>query len=347
VAASAWPFLVGRSERAGSRVIVAPSFMMDSDNGIVELSWLARGETGESDAFITELPGMVNGPATAVFRVFIANRADYLEKGTGPLSDFRGRPIHMTEGIVIPLSRAETSKLRLATAHLDTAHEFLKFPYRDFWRLNERYSLHYSRSFPIDSSTRRGIPLTLREWPLDTGNELPSDARPPEVTLARVLHVLREKWLRQKNRLFIAIVIGAAGVVFAATLGVYNLVKSTPAATSHTSAQAHGSAQVVKEFCSALMLGNIAGSYALLTPSFRAATTEAAFSKELLGDSDRARSCTVGTPTSAGGGAETGTLTLSTGNAFTRKWAITLARYHDKWLVSHITAARSGSVQAP
>src|SRR2546423_1858643 len=149
-----WPFLIGRAEHAGYRVVVVPDFMADAA-AVDALSGAARDVRLPADtACVRELRGLECGPVTVVYRCFNP-RADDYGLGGDELSDGFGRPIRVTEGVA--LRSAATGGLpEITIADLDRAHAAVAGAYRDFWQHERDYVRRTSAGRPLGNSAGSG-----------------------------------------------------------------------------------------------------------------------------------------------------------------------------------------------
>jgi hypothetical protein len=250
---SAWPFLIGRSQLAGHRVIVAPGYMKTSQEAR-QLGKLARGETGPGEAFIEELPqGPGGNPATAIFRVFLATRADYFGSGEEMLADRSGREIRVTEGIVVPVPQADAEQLEVTAAVLQAAHREVTPAFLQFWRENDDYQLQYSSPVTVHGQGAPATALILRPAELE-----PSASRSPVSPAARSIqgtwhHASGSPVEPMKRAQVIAITAVAAAIACAAVLGVFAIVSSGSAPRPSPSSGSSASASPSKSGAPTLM----------------------------------------------------------------------------------------------
>jgi hypothetical protein len=335
----AWPFLVGRAKHAGHRVVVAPDYMTAS--AIQDLGKLARGETGPGEAFIAEGSlGPGGTRATAVFRVFRALHADYFGAGDEPLTDRGGREIRMTEGIVMPVPRAEAERLGLTAGDLEAAHRSLESSFRDFWREEDGYPLQRSTPVAVTGRDRGGPALALRPSgspQVATGDPVPppSPVAIPAVTSmpaaapagqgARYPRYRLAGEERSRGRV-IAIIAIAATTAFAVVLGAYLILSPPPGRDVATT---------LAQMCTALDAGKIDRAYALTTPAFRAKTTQATFGTELTQGTGQAESCRPASTT----GKATGLVSITTASGVTQSWTVALSRSGSTWEINSLSPA--------
>ena len=124
---TAWPFLIGRSRKDDYRFIVLPELVQDP-SVIAALRAGTGGDPGRPGcALVREIktPATGAGAVTAVYRVVEALGEDYGIRGGGLLTDAFGRPILLTEGLVIGGSASAAMASGLTQAALDLAHELV------------------------------------------------------------------------------------------------------------------------------------------------------------------------------------------------------------------------------
>jgi hypothetical protein len=324
VTAAAWPFLVSRSRNAGYRVVVVPGFMVVSQRDAAAVGWLSTSEeTGPAEAIVKEMKGLATGPVTAVFRNFLAAAQDYLPDGRGLLKDGSGRPIIVTEGVILRLTGPQTTELGLTTADLSKAHDIVRAAFGEFWQLEDGYPQQRSRPFPAGRAADGTMPLTLRDAePAPTSPPRQTQPPGPSAYTSSTYRAPRPRWR----------LIAGAGAAAAATclaaLGIYHLV--SPPRPVYTSQQA----QFLADFCGALVAGEPGTAYALTTPAFDATTTETAFAAELLNGYGRAHSCTPTKPPSTS--ADAAAITLVTMNGMTETWDMTLVTRNGELGIDHL-----------
>lgn len=324
--AAGWPFLVSRSRSAGYRVIIAPEFMAGSRQDVAAIGWLATGEeTDTAEAFVKELKRPAEAPATAVFRNFLAHAHDYLPGGSGLLKDSSGRPIMITEGLILRLTGTQTTELGLTTADLSRAHELVKPTFREFWQQEDKYPQQQSQSFPVGQVTPGAVPLTLRNTQPSPAQAL-RQASPPTASRPRApaeaTRPTRPKW-----RLILGVVAAVLAACLAA-IGVYRLIAPQPAS---------GKAQFLRAFCGDLVAGKTSTAYALTTPAFDTTTTERAFTAALLNGDTQARSCTPASPSSTS--ASAAAITVATGGGTPKTWDLTLVMRDGKLKINRLQGA--------
>ena len=318
--AAGWPFLVGRGGNAGYRVIIAPEFMAGSRQGVAAIGWLATGKESDTTvAFVKELKGPAEAPATAVFRNFPAHAHDYLPGGSGLLKDSSGRPILITGASILRLTGTQTTKLGLTTADLSRAHELVKPTFREFWQQEDKYPQQPSRSFAVGQVTSGAVPLTLI-------NVQPSSA--PASRPASPLPAPAEATRRtQPKRLILGVVVAILAAILA-VVGIYRLIfPSQPV-------QSCIPAQFLRAFCRNLVAGKTSTAYAFTTPALDATITKKTFTEALLKGHTQARSCTPASPSSTSPGVAA--ITVATQNGPPTTWDLTLVMRDGKLKIDRL-----------
>lgn len=371
----AWPFIVGRSKNAGYRVVVAPGFMKSGSRDDVErIGWLATSDiTGPAEAIVTEIRGLATRPATAVFRNFHGREQDFFPSGSGTLTDSSGRPIILTEGFVLELSRERATELPLTTADMDRTHELVAPIFREFWQYNgDDYPQQYSRPFHAgeDSSTATRLALRLPRATSDGVSSRPPARSYSASSESRVSVQTKSRRHATYNRLYVRppsnwrlifAVIAAIGSVSLACLGIVNLISRPPShaptsisspslspvlksVPSSPSSSAFTSAQesLLTNFCRALDAGDIKAAYALTTHAFQEIVSKKAFVADLLGGYTKAKSCVPGEAI-GDSGASTAPLTIiietvasppMSNSAYA--WDVILTSYRGRLLIAHL-----------
>lgn len=299
---NAWPFLIGRAKSAGYRVVVVPEFMADADS-VAALSGAARDLQLPADAAcVRELRGLDSGPVTIVYRCLNPHADDY-GLGDGELRDGFGRPIRVTEGVILRSTVPE-----ITVADLEHAHAAVAEAYRDFWEHERDYVRRTSVGSPLGAP---GRPVRLevtepwRRVPTANAAHEPGVSKPGERRVRRG-----------------AIAFAAAAAVLIAGLVLTSVLRSKPAPTRMT---------VLGDFCQALEAGQADKAYGYTSPHLQHTLSLAAFSSELLAPAQRATTCKVD---SAG----TISISISIGTAQPRPWNVALIPGNGKsWLIDSLT----------
>ncbi len=305
-----WPFLIGRAEHAGYRVVVVPDFMADAA-AVDALSGAARDVRLPADtACVRELRGLECGPVTVVYRCFNP-RADDYGLGGDELSDGFGRPIRVTEGVA--LRSAATGGLpEITIADLDRAHAAVAGAYRDFWQHERDYVRRTSAGRPLGNSAGSGeqpVHLEVAEpW-----------SRPRAATAARGPAARQPAEHRRRPRRT------APAVAVTAAVLIAGLVVGVPLVSGALRGKpAPAAASVLGGFCDALKAGRPDAAYGYTSPQLRSMISPTDFVRELLPTAPRATECAY-TVKVASGSAARGTVVLTAGSAPPTTWNVTLA----------------------
>jgi len=312
---NAWPFLIGRARNAGYRVVVVPDFMADAAS-VDALSGAARDVRLPADAAcVRELHGLPGGAVLVVYRSFTPRGGDY-GLGADELTDGFGRPIRVTEGVV--LRRAATAGLPpITVADLEQARAAVAGPYRDFWQQERDYTRRVSAGFPLgaaEDSRPRPVRLEKAEpW------------GPVQSVRARVDAAPR----RPTRRTLGASAVAAAVLITALVVG-RNLITATPRSSPPA-------ASVLGDFCDALKAGLPEAAYGFTSPQLRDTVSSAAFARELLSTAPRAATCTYAVDVASVTAAH-GTVTVGTGSTPPTAWSVSLAPGPGaSWLIYSLT----------
>src|SRR5580658_6779857 len=136
----AWPFLMTRSKHASYRLVVVPGFMHNDKEARTALRAASGG--------VPELP---RGEAAwravqagdqevcLIYRVFIARMHDYELGDDELITDYRDRPIEITEGVVLQCEGEACLRLQVGSDDLDRVHDAVQHHYQAFWREEEKF----------------------------------------------------------------------------------------------------------------------------------------------------------------------------------------------------------------
>jgi hypothetical protein len=335
-------------------VVVAPEFMKGHSRDISAIGWLSTSDTtGSAEAIVAELPGIAAGPATAVFRNFVARKEDYFPDSSGSLTDSTGRSILLTEGFIFKLGLGQVAELGLTTADMRRAHELVAPSFREFWRLEDDYPQQYSDSFAGGKTAGAGTPLTLRQRrktvaeQVDRQQPARSDAYAQAPVTRESVSYDRPAGSRRRARrasLNWRLVIAAAaaiGAIALIVLAVVSLIPSSPAPRVARAARVE-----LTSFCENLKDGHTHAAYSSTTPAYQATESEQAFTANTLGGYTRADSCTYSNLAAAGPRAGVATLAITTGirpahhRNLVYEWTVKLIKDGKKWLISELKPER-------
>ena len=137
-----WPFLTGRVRRTGHRVVAVPDFL-SVDQARELLGPLPASEGGFSSEQNEVLRRVVRrspmGPLTVFYQVIEATAEQYGVSGEGVLHDQHGRPILVTEGIVVQGAHPRVFNHDIAAA-LRRARAVINPAFREFWDQDEKFT---------------------------------------------------------------------------------------------------------------------------------------------------------------------------------------------------------------
>lgn len=161
----AWPFLFGRSKNEDYRFVVLPEVTADPAL-TAALRSAARGDPGRpGTAFVREVQATGEEPCTAVFRVSTARREDYGLPGEGVLADGHGRPIVLTEGLVIRRPASSVLAAGVSQEVLDQVRERVSPAFRQFWEQDAEFSRQIGRAFTVPDNGPGRQALRLERSP--------------------------------------------------------------------------------------------------------------------------------------------------------------------------------------
>ena len=148
----AWPFLIGRTRSEDYRFVVLPAVMTGAPLAAA-LRSAAGGDPGEpGSALIREIGTAHEYPVTAVYRVVNGDAEKFGIPGTGPLTDAQGRPILLTEGLVLRGPAASVMAAGIARAALERAHDLVVPAFQRFWALEDAFTWQAAQPFALPSA---------------------------------------------------------------------------------------------------------------------------------------------------------------------------------------------------
>jgi hypothetical protein len=137
-----WPFLTGRVRSAGHQVIAAPD-LLTADQAQQLLGPLPAPRGGlpseRGEVLRRVVRGFPAGPVTVFYRVVEATAPEYGIDGDGALRDQYGRPILVTEGIVVRGVHDGAFRHSLMAA-LDETHRLVVPAFQEFWARDEEFT---------------------------------------------------------------------------------------------------------------------------------------------------------------------------------------------------------------
>jgi hypothetical protein len=355
---TAWPFLIGRSKNQDYRVVVVPGFMADSPLEGALLTGTGGDPGPPGSALVREI-GPPGQRITAVYQVRPA-RADHDGvPGAGPLSDAHGRPILLTEGLVLREPAASVLASGLSRQALTRAHALVAPAFQRFWSEESGFIRRDGRAFPLPPAALPGELLDLKLVGLPTGTgpapagsppAPPAPAAPgpapsgPAGSVHRVRSIRAPAWPaasgraaepaavhRRRSRapvlagvLLLVALVAAGGVLL-----LSRLLRGPAAAQA-------SAAQTMTTLCGDLTADRLTAAYALTARAYHAEVSEAQFASTVLPLGDSAATCAY-QPRSSGASSATGVMTV-TQQRVPVSLTVTLAENSARqWQVTSIT----------
>lgn len=193
----AWPFLIGRTRTQDHRFVVIPAFMTTAPLASA-LRASTDGDPGAPEAaLLREIRVRPEEPITAVYRVRMAHTEDYGLPGDGLLTDELGRPILLTEGLVLRRAARAVMEAGVPRAALDQAHALVTPAYQAFWAEGGQFARQTGQPFSLALDDPSGAQLQLESAGLAAGRAAsegstlddPAKHRRSQVRAAAVLGV--------------------------------------------------------------------------------------------------------------------------------------------------------------
>jgi hypothetical protein len=349
----AWPFLIGRTRTQDHRIVVIPDFLADGAL-LSALRISADGAPGSPDSVqIREIEASPGDRVTVIYRVNMAQAEDWGLPGEHVLTDEQGRPIVLTEGLVIGRPAREVRQDGITQEDLDQARSLVVPAYREFWAEGRDYVRQAARSFPLAVS---GQPVTVspgsshipsvRARPAASRTPVgvsPHGAEPAEDrTDAVVTHMpagagatapalMGGHRSRKRTAPLVAAGVAVVAIVIAALLAA-RLLRG-----SGTAGPTSDPARTMATLCSALQSGDPARGYAVTTSAYQHETAEQKFAAELLPlGKTAAAHCSYLLKSNPGPTTANATMTVSEGSQ-AHSWQVALSRVTGgNWQVSTI-----------
>jgi hypothetical protein len=177
----AWPFLIGRTRTQDHRIVVIPDFMA-ADVPLVSALRISAdsGAPGSPESVqIREIQTSTKDRVTVIYWVNMAH-ADYWGlPGERVLTDEQGRPIVLTEGLVICRAAMAVRQDGITQEDLDLAHSLVVPAYLEFWVQGRDYARQAAKSFRLAMS---GKPVAVNpvSSPIPWVSARPEAPQPPE-----------------------------------------------------------------------------------------------------------------------------------------------------------------------
>jgi hypothetical protein len=364
----AWPFLIGRTHTEDHRVIVAPGFLTGRKLAAALRSQADGDPCPPGVAYLRELapdPGASGigasapgEPVTIVYRVLIPARSDFGLPGTTLLTDEHGRPIRMTEGIVLRQPARAIAAAGVLQADLDRARAAVVPAYLEFWGQGRRFHGVASAPFRLTASGGATVRLTAADGsaladgtaaasatpgsraapprataPGATGAEVADcPVSPPGSAPALAQSGRRLAWLLSPASLRTGIPARTAAVALAAIVTVAAMVGFWLSGTARPAATPGA---VLADLCDALLSGRPAAAYALTTVRYRRRTDGPEFAGRLLPAArGRAVECTGWLAPGSPRGTARATLVIAQRRGPAVFWQVRLAGRLGSWQVA-------------
>lgn len=338
---AAWPFLIGRSRKEDYRFVVLPELVHDP-SVIAALRAGTGGDPGRpGTALVREIETPANraGAVTAVYRVLEALGEDYGIPGGGLLTDAYGRPILLTEGLVIGGSASAVMASGLTQTALDLTHELVAPAFRRFWTEESGFTREAGRRFAVPATRSRADLLTLRL----AGPAMEPALAVPAIATTSAATATQPQPLpassasatpRRRGRL--AYVLGSVVLLALVAAGVILLLARV--------LPAHGPSpspsQTMTDLCDDLLADHPADAYALTAAAYRAKVTEPKFTSAMLPHGSAPATCTYHLQNTTGSTARAA-MTVAQGKTPTA-WTVALAaRSGSAWQVTGISGDKN------
>jgi ABC-type phosphate transport system substrate-binding protein len=220
---AAWPFLIGRTRTEDHRIVVVPEFMTDPPLASA-LRASVIGDPMEPDSAaaheIQVAPGQV---ITVVYRVSIARPESYGipgEPGEDTLTDSHGRPILITEGLVLRRAAPDVMRSGVPQAALDRAHALVTPAYQAFWTEERQFTRQVSHAFPVTLTGSPRVRIRYRpDAPLLLTEPQPPQPQHPDPAPEPRAQVDSARYRHQSRPAPLALIVVAVATVIAATAG--------------------------------------------------------------------------------------------------------------------------------
>jgi hypothetical protein len=176
----AWPFLIGRTRTQDHRIVVVPDFM--AAGALVSALRISAdsGAPGSPESVqIREIQTSPKDRVTVIYRVNMAHGDYWGLPGERVLTDEQGRPIVLTEGLVICRPAMAVREDGITQEDLDLAHSLVVPAYLEFWVQGRDYARQAAKSFRLAMS---GKPVAVNpiSSPIPWVSARPEAPQPPE-----------------------------------------------------------------------------------------------------------------------------------------------------------------------
>ena len=340
----AWPFLVGRAEHAGYRVVVAPDFMTDPA-AVAALASAARStDVPGGAAVVRELRGLGPEPVCVVYRSQIARASDYGLGGDADLVEEHGRGIRLAEGLVLRLPAEAAARAGITRSDFDRAHARLVAPFQAFWAQDEAFVRQAAEPYLIGADTSEDSQILLLTVDQPWIRRDPASGPNAPVTTERALSpILGEPPGRgEVRRVFstrLVLTAGAAGVLILFLILFLLHSWSAP----HRSSTAQNT--VLTGFCDAVDQASPGAAYSFMAPAYQQQTGLARFAASLFpaGLTVSAANCTFQLTNAASSTTEA-LVTIHPPYTHSRTWLALLSAAPDgSWYITGLEPASQES----
>jgi len=357
----AWPFLIGRTRTQDHRIVVIPDFM--AADGVLVSALRSSADSGApgspESVQIREIQTSPKDRVAVIYQVNMAH-ADYWGlPGERVLTDEQGRPIVLTEGLVICRPATAVRQDGITQEDLDLAHSLAVPAYLEFWAQGRDYARQASKSFrlamtgklvavnPLSSPIPRVVAHSEASQPPEAVAP-PATERPEGLTTGAIAYVpagadtpapaasaapTATGGHRSRRGTVTAVAIGVAVVVIAIAILLATRLLQGPGPAGPTS----DPARTMAALCNALHSGDPARGYATTTSAYQHETTEQKFAATLLPlGKTTATQCSYHLQTNPGPTTASATMTVAEGLR-AHSWQVTLIKKNGStWQVSTI-----------
>jgi hypothetical protein len=323
----AWPFLIGRTRDHGQRVVVAPGFMTEPSDVVALGDATGRSPASFDAAVVREVAGLSAGPATAVFRSYLPRASQFGLGDEDMLLDGSGRPIKLTEGLVLRVPETQARKAVITPADLDRAHDAVTGAYQEYWSDGGSFTRRQSAPFTVV------VPSMRPEPALNSASSAVPDPDPDEIPVVGVQQPLVRRGprpARHRGRSIAVAVIVVVLAVIATAIVKKVLSRGSPAPQATP-------AQLLSSVCADLKTGDLGAAYDQTTVSYQHKNSESAFREDLLpGAAAKAGTCTYAVRT-AGTSSAQAVLAISGATVPAASWRVTVTLQQDQpWRISAV-----------
>ena len=322
----AWPFLIGRTRDHGHRVVVAPGFMTEPSDVVALGNATGRSPGSFDAAVVREIAGLSAGPATAVFRSYLPRASQFGLGDEDALLDGSGRPIRLTEGLVLRVPETQARKAGITPADLDRAHDAVTGAYQAYWSDGGSFTRQESAPFTVV------VPKTRPEPALSSSSSAVPAPDPDEIPVGvQQPPVWREpRPARHRGRSVVVAVIVVVLAVIATVIVKKVLSRGSPASEATP-------AQLLSSVCADLKTGDLGAAYDQTTVSYQQQNSESAFRADLLpGASAKAGTCTYAVRAAGASSAQV-VLAISGDTVPAASWHVTVTLQQEPpWRISAV-----------